>query len=114
MSARYFSLGLLATGILLAGASQADSSVSHYIFTDLGTLGGSSSSANAINNVGQIAGWASTPGDAARHATLWNGATTTDLGTAFLMTPVPEPDTYAMLLAGLGLIGSMSYRRRSM
>jgi hypothetical protein len=29
------------------------------------------------------------------------------------VTPVPEPETYAMLLAGLGLISAMCYRRRS-
>ncbi|MDQ1813929.1 PEP-CTERM sorting domain-containing protein [Massilia sp. CCM 9210] len=28
-------------------------------------------------------------------------------------TPVPEPETYAMLLAGLGLVGFMSRRRKS-
>ena len=27
--------------------------------------------------------------------------------------PVPEPETYAMLLAGLGLIGAMSRRRKA-
>ncbi|MDQ1813928.1 PEP-CTERM sorting domain-containing protein [Massilia scottii] len=38
-----------------------------------------------------------------------------DVGkTAFLVptTPVPEPESYAMLLAGLGLIGFMSRRRK--
>ena len=33
-----------------------------------------------------------------------------DIGWA--VTPVPEADTWAMLLAGLGLVGFMSYRRR--
>ena len=28
------------------------------------------------------------------------------------LAPVPEPDTYAMLLAGLGLLGFMAYRRK--
>lgn len=28
------------------------------------------------------------------------------------ITPVPEPETYAMLLAGFGLVGFMSYRRQ--
>lgn len=31
---------------------------------------------------------------------------------AFLLTPVPEPETYAMLLAGLGLVGMAVRRRR--
>ena len=30
----------------------------------------------------------------------------------FSVTPVPEPDTYALLLAGLGLIASIARRRR--
>jgi len=28
------------------------------------------------------------------------------------LVPVPEPETYAMLLAGLGLIGFAGYRRK--
>ena len=35
----------------------------------------------------------------------------TNLSSAFLLTPVPEPETYAMLLAGLGVIGAVSRRR---
>jgi uncharacterized protein YjiK len=31
----------------------------------------------------------------------------------FVLSPVPEPHTYAMLLAGLGLLGAASRRRRS-
>jgi len=30
-----------------------------------------------------------------------------------LTAPVPEPETYAMLLAGLGLVGAMVRRRRA-
>ncbi|MBS0588809.1 MAG: PEP-CTERM sorting domain-containing protein, partial [Proteobacteria bacterium] len=29
-----------------------------------------------------------------------------------VITAVPEPETYAMVLAGLGLIGFMTYRRK--
>ena len=29
------------------------------------------------------------------------------------VTPIPEADTYAMMLAGLGLIGFVVYRRRT-
>jgi len=32
----------------------------------------------------------------------------------YIRTPVPEPETYAMLLAGLGLIGAMTRRRKSL
>jgi hypothetical protein len=32
--------------------------------------------------------------------------------TAWSMAPVPEPETYAMLLAGLGLMGSIARRQK--
>ncbi|WP_256209002.1 FxDxF family PEP-CTERM protein [Nitrosospira sp. Nsp14] len=32
---------------------------------------------------------------------------------AFLLAPIPEPETYAMLLAGLGLLGFIARRRRT-
>jgi hypothetical protein len=31
----------------------------------------------------------------------------------FQVTAVPEPETYAMLLAGLGLMGTIARRRKS-
>ena len=36
----------------------------------------------------------------------------TDFGSAGFSAPVPEPETYAMLLAGLGLLGFAARRRR--
>ena len=33
--------------------------------------------------------------------------------TLYSMAPVPEPETYAMLLAGLGLVGFMARRRNA-
>ena len=48
---------------------------------DLGTLGGSSSLAYAINNSNQIVGDSYATGDAAFYATIWNGTTATSLGT---------------------------------
>ena len=47
---------------------------------DLGTLGGTSSEAVAINDAGQIVGSASTA-DGHKHACLWHNGTVTDLGT---------------------------------
>jgi len=47
--------------------------------TDLGTLGGHSSSAMGINAQGQVVGFAATADDAL-HAVLWDHGTTTDFG----------------------------------
>lgn len=51
------------------------------IAQDLGTLGGSSSYANAINNAGLIVGYSQMPGNNSQHAVLWNGGSIQDLGT---------------------------------
>jgi len=34
------------------------------------------------------------------------------LGTTSTVTPVPEPETYALMLAGLGIVGAVARRRR--
>ena len=48
--------------------------------TDLGTLGGSSSEAVAINNNGDVAGWSDTTGDLGQDAFLYHDGVMTDLG----------------------------------
>lgn len=50
-------------------------------FIELGTLGGSTSNANGINDSGWIVGNSSVAGDASSHATLWVGTSAIDLGT---------------------------------
>ena len=49
----------------------------------------------AINNNGKLQGLS--------HATL------IDIGT---VTPVPEPETYALMLAGIGVLGFLARRRK--
>jgi probable HAF family extracellular repeat protein len=54
--------------------------------------------ANGINDSGLIVG------------TAFNSVTS--IYHAFLLTPVPEPETYAMMLAGLGLVSFVARRRK--
>lgn len=51
-----------------------------YRIVDLGTLGGASSTAEAINEHGQVAGWSDTAGGN-HHAFLYSGGVMQDLGT---------------------------------
>jgi len=53
----------------------------NYIATDFGSLGGSFSAPNTINNRGQIAGSSNLEGDVVGHAFFWEGGKMTDLGT---------------------------------
>jgi len=57
------------------------SSAAHYYVTRLGSLGGSSSSGNAINDFGSPLGNSNLAGDTETHAAIWIGARPFDLGT---------------------------------
>ena len=48
---------------------------------DLGTLGGTSGCATALNDRGQVAGYSNLPGDLIFHAFLWDRRELSDLGT---------------------------------
>jgi probable HAF family extracellular repeat protein len=52
-----------------------------YTVTDLGTLGGSSSTATGINNKGQVVGGSYLAGNAAEDPFIYSGGVMTDLGT---------------------------------
>jgi probable HAF family extracellular repeat protein len=104
--------------------------------TDLGSLGGGESIAWSINDAGQVVGLSTTAtGDQHAFITGSNGAGMTDLnslvsppggfvlneavginnlGQILAMSAAPEPETYAMLLAGLALLGFMMRGNRNL
>lgn len=96
-------------GSILVGTDYRDRAI-HNAFlysggemVDLNTLidpsaGWTLSVATDINDSGQIVGWGTSPDGGVYHA--------------FLLTPVPEPEIYAMMLVGLGLVGVAVRRRR--
>jgi uncharacterized membrane protein len=67
------------TILALAATAAIASAQTTYQLTDMGTLGGQAN-ANAINNAGAVAGFASLPSNNAFRATRWNG-TLHNLGT---------------------------------
>jgi probable HAF family extracellular repeat protein len=103
--------------------------------TDLGTLGGNSSHAYGINDAGQVVGQSNTTDRGQDHAFITgpDGVGMTDLSSVVNLptgfsyfnaidinnhgqlvavgTVVPEPEVYAMLLLGLGLIGFLARGR---
>jgi probable HAF family extracellular repeat protein len=107
--------------------------------TDLGTLGGPSSFAYGINDAGQVVGY-SVMADGSNHAFITgsNGVGMIDLNSLVVNLPVPgeyfiadarginnhgqilvyvggvpEPETYALLLAGLTLVGFTTRLRKA-
>src|SRR5213080_3020655 len=76
-------LGAAAAGASLAAVppETVPSATTGYLVLDLGTLGGSSSSAIGINAAGQVVGYSRIPGNRATHAFLYSSGVMRDLGT---------------------------------
>jgi len=107
--------------------------------TDLGTLGGSFSMATGINDAGQVVGYSTKAVGAESYAFITGpgGVGMTDLNSIVSLPdrltlsqaqginnsgqiialseipPIPEPATYALMLAGLGVLGFMAKRVES-
>ncbi len=73
------SLAILTSDVGPAHAQQTRTT--QYRITELGSLGGTSSAGNSINNRGWIAGSSNLSGDETTRATLWRDGTPLDLGT---------------------------------
>ncbi len=99
--------------------------------TGIGSFSGFSVSLVSYSNPGYSAGLTTLLSNAASGST-WSGSQTTgnmyyqlnitgnaNAGSLYVASlsgvtaPVPEPETYAMLLAGLGLVGAVSRRRKT-
>ena len=98
-------LVLLAVPLWLAAKDTKEQATTNYQVINLGTLGGSASAANSINNREWVAGVSRTTGDAAEHATLWReGSSGEDLGTL----GGPSSGVYWPVKADSGLIVGIS------
>jgi probable HAF family extracellular repeat protein len=72
---------ILALVLFGVAYSSGDCLAQTYQVTDVGTLGGTTTTGFAINSSGQVVGSSTTSGNAATHAFLYTGGVITDLGT---------------------------------
>ncbi|MFG6442720.1 FxDxF family PEP-CTERM protein [Roseateles sp. LKC17W] len=104
------SFGAAATGVL-TGTSLTTSAF------ELGVSSGSDWAQYTGARAGQttVAGYKALVADKANWTINGDGVFTTAVPntTAFVATPVPEPQTYALMLGGLGLVGWMARRRKA-
>ena len=73
---------LIAAGCCGAALAQTQTKARvQYQVSNLGTLGGTSSGGNSINDQSWVAGYSRLPDNQSRHATLWRNGSLLDLGT---------------------------------
>jgi hypothetical protein len=115
-TSQYASLG--ANSVFL-GALLANSYVSQGAWVDFScgnafTVEYISSGANAnirSSNCAAVGSWAGSVNGMAANMDIVNGVASARMAS---VSPVPQPDSYAMLLAGLGLLGFMTRRRKTL
>jgi probable HAF family extracellular repeat protein len=81
----------LFAGLVVGVGLSAQEPPQRYAVTDLGTLGGTVSSGEGINNKGWVAGFSTLPGDTVTHGVLWRDGMMTDLGTPGLNSLMAYP-----------------------
>ena len=72
-------LSIIAISTVTALLNPNSANAAGYLITDLGTLGGTSSSAEAINDSQQVTGNSKIAGDTESHAFLYEGTSLQDL-----------------------------------
>ena len=99
----------LTIGLLAAAAFIPAAQGQQYQVTDLGTLGGTISQANSNNLFSQVAGFATTAGDAATHAFLWTKRHgMKDLGTLPILSCELAGNSSASAINDAGIVVGVS------
>ena len=86
---------------LIAGTEPVAAATQAYTVTDLGTLGGTYTVANAINDAGQVVGSSGTT-SGTEDGFVWQNGTMTDL-------TLGGQDTEATAVSGSGLVAGYAY-----